>query len=124
MPHMPDKPDTWAIALARLSQHSPTIYAATLSFLMAALRIIYGGGTRRQAMLEATICMLLTTSMIAVLEYFGLPSSLALLWGKLLFVIVAICYSAAQIYGGIYEKGRCRNASWRRFCLGLYYPCR
>ncbi len=77
MPHMPDKPDTWVIALAWLSQHSPTISAATLSFVMAALRIIYGGGTRRQAMLEATICMLLTTSLIAVLEYFGLPSSLA-----------------------------------------------
>ena len=77
MPHMPDKPDTWVIALAWLSQHSPTIYAATLSFVMAALRIIYGGGTRRQALLEATICMLLTTSLIAVLEYFGLPSSLA-----------------------------------------------
>ena len=75
--NMPDKPDTWVIALAWLSQHSPTIYAATLSFVMAALRIIYGGGTRRQAMLEATICMLLTTSLIAVLEYFGLPSSLA-----------------------------------------------
>lgn len=77
MPLMPDKPDTWVIALAWLSQHSPTISAATLSFVMAALRIIYGGGTRRQAMLEATICMLLTTSLIAVLEYFGLPSSLA-----------------------------------------------
>ena len=77
MPHMPDKPDTWVIALAWLSQHSPTISAAALSFLMAALRIIYGGGTRRQAMLEATICMLLTTSLIAVLEYFGLPSGLA-----------------------------------------------
>ena len=58
-------PEFWVIALAWLSQHSPTIYAATLSFVMAALRIIYGGGTRRQAMLEATICMLLTTSLIA-----------------------------------------------------------
>ena len=75
---MPEKtPEFWVIALAWVSQHSPTIYAATLSFVMAALRIIYGGGTRRQAMLEATICMLLTTSLIAVLEYFGLPSSLA-----------------------------------------------
>lgn len=77
MPNMPDKPDTWVIALAWLSQHSPTIYAAAASAAMAALRIIYGGGTRRQALLEATICMLLTTSLIAVLEYFGLPSSLA-----------------------------------------------
>ena len=47
MPHMPDKPDTWVIVLAWLSQHSPTIYAASLSFVMAALRIVYGGGTRR-----------------------------------------------------------------------------
>jgi len=77
MPHMPDKPDTWVIVLAWLSQHSPTIYAASLSFVMAALRIVYGGGTRRQALLEATICTLLTISLISVLEYFGLPSSLA-----------------------------------------------
>lgn len=77
MPTMPDKPDTWVLVLAWLSQHSPTIYAATLSFVMAALRIVYGGGTRRQALLEATICMLLTTSLIAVLEYFGLPAALA-----------------------------------------------
>ena len=77
MPHMPDKPDTWVIALAWLSQHSPTIYAALASAAMAVARIIYGGGTRRQAMLEATICTLLTISLIAVLEYFGLPSSLA-----------------------------------------------
>ena len=77
MSSMPDKPDTWVIALAWLSQHSSTIYAAAASAVMAALRIIYGGGTRRQALLEATICMLLTTSLIAVLEYFGLPSSLA-----------------------------------------------
>ncbi|MFN1268430.1 phage holin, lambda family [Pseudomonas lundensis] len=77
MPHMPDKPDTWVIALAWLSQHSPTIYAALASAAMAVARIIYGGGTRRQALLEATICTLLTISLIAVLEYFGLPSSLA-----------------------------------------------
>ena len=77
MPPMPDKPDNWVMALAWLSQHSPTIYAAFASAAMAVARIIYGGGTRRQAMLEATICMLLTTSLIAVLEYFGLPSSLA-----------------------------------------------
>lgn len=74
---MPDKPDNWVLILAWLSQHSPAIYAAFLSFVMAALRIIYGGGTRRQALLEATICTLLTISLIAVLEYFGLPSNLA-----------------------------------------------
>ncbi|WP_443690406.1 phage holin, lambda family [Pseudomonas sp.] len=74
---MPDKPDTWVIALAWLSQHSPTLYAAALSALMAAVRIIYGGGTRRQALLEATICTLITIGLIPVLEYFGLPQNFA-----------------------------------------------
>ena len=75
---MPEKtPEFWVIALAWLSHHSPTIYAGLASALMAVARIIYGGGSRRQALLEATICTLLTTSLIAVLEYFGLPSSLA-----------------------------------------------
>lgn len=75
---MPEKtPEFWVIAFTWLSQHSPTICAGLASALMAAVRIIYGGGTRRQALLEATICTLLTISLIAVLEYFGLPSSLA-----------------------------------------------
>ena len=77
MPDMPDKPDTWVLVLAWLSQHAPAFYAAGFAISISALRIIYGGGTRRQAKLEATICMLQTTSLIAVLEYFGLPSSLA-----------------------------------------------
>lgn len=77
MHNMPDKPDTWVIALAWLSQHSPTLYAAALSALMAGVRIIYGGGTRRQALLEATICTLITIGLIPVLEYFGLPQNLA-----------------------------------------------
>lgn len=77
MPNMPDKPDTWLIVLAWLSQHSPTLYAAGLSALMAGIRIIYGGGTRRQALLEAAICTLITIGLIPVLEYFGLPQNLA-----------------------------------------------
>lgn len=77
MPNMPDKPDTWVIVLAWLSQHAPTLSAAGLSALMAAVRIIYGGGTRRQALLEATICTLMTIGLIPVLEYFGLPQNFA-----------------------------------------------
>ncbi|MBJ2243006.1 phage holin family protein [Pseudomonas sp. MF6772] len=49
---MPDKPDTWLIVLAWLSQHSPTLYAAGLSALMAGIRIIYGGGNRGRRSLE------------------------------------------------------------------------
>jgi len=46
MPNMPDKPDTWAIALAWLSQHSPILYAAALSCSMSVLRIACGGSIR------------------------------------------------------------------------------
>ncbi|MNC03783.1 Phage holin family (Lysis protein S) [compost metagenome] len=77
MPNMPDKPDTWAVLLAWLSQHAPLLYAGGLSFVMALLRIIYGGGTRRQAVLEASLCMLLTAGAFPLLEYFGLPQNLA-----------------------------------------------
>lgn len=77
MPNMPDKPDTWAILLAWLSQHAPLLYAALLSFAMAAVRIIYGGGTRRQAGLEACLCALFTAGAFPLLEYFGLPQNLA-----------------------------------------------
>jgi len=53
---MPDKPSTWAAALAWLSQHAAVFYAPLLSLVTSALRIIYGGGTRRQAALEALLC--------------------------------------------------------------------
>ena len=64
MSNMPDKPDTWLLVLAWLSQHSPTIYAGGLSFVVGALRIIYGGGTRRQALLEASLCTLITIGLM------------------------------------------------------------
>lgn len=77
MTNMPDKPDTWAIALAWLSQHSPLLYAAGLSCAMAVLRITYGGGTRRQMLVEGAICGGLTLTMISGFEFFGLPQSMA-----------------------------------------------
>ncbi|WP_429397285.1 phage holin family protein [Pseudomonas laurylsulfatiphila] len=55
---MPDRPETWLIVLAWLSQQSPTLYAAGLSALMAGTRII-------------------TIGLIPVLKYFGLPQNLA-----------------------------------------------
>ena len=66
---MPDKPDIWAIALAWLSQHSPVLYAAALSCAMAVLRITYGGGTRRQMIVEGDICGGLALAIISGLEF-------------------------------------------------------
>ncbi|NWA25497.1 phage holin, lambda family [Pseudomonas gingeri] len=77
MPNMPDKPDTWILVFAWLSQHAPTIYAGALSFVVGVLRIIYGGGSTRQALLEASLCTLITLGLIPLLEYFGLPQNLA-----------------------------------------------
>lgn len=76
--NMPDKnPDNWALVFAWLSQHSPVLYAALLSAGMAALRIIYGGGTRRQMLVEGAICGGLTLTIISGLEFFGLPQTLS-----------------------------------------------
>lgn len=74
---MSDKPELVAIALAWLSQHAPVLYAGALSFLVAVTRVIYGGGTRRQALLEATLCTLITLGLIPVLEWLGLPQNMA-----------------------------------------------
>lgn len=74
---MPDKPDTWLWLAAWLHQYAPTMYAAGLSFLMAAIRIVYSGGTRRQAICEGALSGCLTLTLISGLEYFGFPSSLA-----------------------------------------------
>lgn len=77
MAKMHDKPETWAIVLAWLSQHAPVLYAGGLSFLVAITRVIYGGGTRRQALLEATLCTLITLGLIPVMEWVGLPQNMA-----------------------------------------------
>lgn len=76
--HMPGKnPELWALVLDWFSLNYPTIYAACATSLMVTARVIYGGGSWRQVLLEATICMLLTTSLIEVLEHFGLSQGLA-----------------------------------------------
>ncbi|WP_422775192.1 phage holin, lambda family, partial [Pseudomonas aeruginosa] len=72
-----EAPETWAALLAWLSAHYPQLYAAGLSFVVALTRVIYGGGTRRQALLEATLCTLITLGLIPVLEWFGLPQNMA-----------------------------------------------
>lgn len=77
MPNMPDKPDTWAVAFAWLNDHSPLMGAALLSALMAVLRITYGGGTRRQMLVEGAICGGLTVTIISGLEFFGLPQTMS-----------------------------------------------
>lgn len=78
MSDMPDKPDTWAAVLEWLSLHKATLYVALMSCGMAVLRVIHGGGSWREWLVEAPLCAGMTLSTIPLLEYFELPPSLAL----------------------------------------------
>ena len=50
---MPEKdPSIWAMLCAWAYQNSPTIYSFCLAFTIAAIRVLYGGGTKRTMILE------------------------------------------------------------------------
>jgi lambda family phage holin len=74
---MPDKPDIWVPFVEWLQQHWPAISGCTLGGFVAALRVIYDGGTRRQMILESLLCGALTLAVSSVLEWMSLPASLA-----------------------------------------------
>jgi len=74
---MPDRPDTWTALLAWLSVIAPQLYAFALSVTIAVIRVIYGGGNRRQMIMEGALCGLATLTLIPLLEWAGLPQSMA-----------------------------------------------
>jgi len=75
---MPEKdPNLWASALAWLNAIAPSLYAFGLSVTVAVLRVVYGGGTSRQMILEGALCGLATLTLVPLIEYFGLPQSMA-----------------------------------------------
>ncbi|WP_457977098.1 phage holin, lambda family [Pseudomonas aeruginosa] len=75
---MPEKdPSLWAALLAWLSLYQPQLYASGLSVGIAILRVVYGGGTRRQMLLEGALCGLVTLALVPLLEWMGLPQSMA-----------------------------------------------
>lgn len=75
---MPEKsPDLWATALAWLGAFLPQLYAPGLSVTIAVLRVIYGGGSKRQMVLEGALCGLVTLSLAPLLEWMGLPPKMA-----------------------------------------------
>lgn len=78
MLNMPEKdPGQWAAVLAWALAHQPQLYAAGLSVAIAALRVVYGGGTRRQMILEGALCGLITLALVPFLEWMGLPQGMA-----------------------------------------------
>ena len=74
---MPDRPETWQAVLAWLQTVAPSLYAFGLSVTVAVSRVVYGGGTSRQMILEGALCGLATLTLVPLLEYFGLPQSMA-----------------------------------------------
>lgn len=81
---MPEKsPDLWAALLAWLSIHAPSVYAFLLSVTIAVVRVIYGGGTSRQMVLEGIMCGLATLTLVPLLQVIGLPESMATFAGGL-----------------------------------------
>lgn len=81
MKRMPERPDTWAWLAAWLEQHWPSFYAAILALVIAALRIIYGGGTLRRMAVEAPLCGSLALAASHGLALLGIPTSTAPFFG-------------------------------------------
>ena len=75
---VPEKdPNLWALLAAWLAHHSPTLYGFSLAVGVAIVRVIYGGGTVRQMILEGALCGLLSLTLTSGLELVGLPISAA-----------------------------------------------
>lgn len=55
----------------------PHVMATALSFVIALLRALVGGGKFRRSLLEASLCGTLTLAVFPLLDYFGLNIYLA-----------------------------------------------
>jgi lambda family phage holin len=81
MNRMPDKPETWAWFATWLEHNWPALYSGGLAFTIAALRIMYGGGTLRRVALEAPLCGALALATSHGLALLGIPSNTAPFFG-------------------------------------------
>lgn len=82
MTNMPEKdPSLWAALLAWVSSVAPQLYAPAMSVAIAVLRVIYGGGGRRQMLLEGLLCGLATLTIKPLLVWLGLPEDMAVFAG-------------------------------------------
>jgi lambda family phage holin len=81
MTQMPKSPDTWAWLATWLEHHWPTLYAGLLALVIAALRIVYGGGSVRRVLIEAPLCGALALATSHGLTLLGIPLSTAPFFG-------------------------------------------
>lgn len=72
---MPDRPETWAFIAEWANQHWSQFSAALLCALITGLRVLYGGGTWREAIIEAPLCGGITLAMISGADLIGLSKT-------------------------------------------------
>ncbi|WP_070415267.1 phage holin, lambda family [Pseudomonas lundensis] len=78
---MPDRPETWAWFMTWLEHNWPGLYAGCLAVVIAALRVMYGGGGIRRMAVEAPLCGALALSASHGLSLIGIPISAAPFFG-------------------------------------------
>lgn len=81
---MPDRPETWAFMATWLENNWPGLYAGLLAALIAALRVVYGGGKLRQLIIEAPLCGCVALSASHGLSLIGIPLTTAPFFGGLI----------------------------------------
>ncbi len=78
----PDKdPQFLQAALAYVANAWPQLYAVALVFVVALVRSHQAGTKRKKSWMEAVLCSCLTLAVFPVLQYLGMPESLALAIG-------------------------------------------
>ncbi|WP_437438191.1 phage holin, lambda family [Azotobacter beijerinckii] len=87
MHRMPDKPETWAWLAAWLEHNWPALYAGVLAFVIAAFRIAYTGGRRRQLLLEAPLCGFIGLGVSYSTELLGVSPSVGAFFGAMVGLI-------------------------------------
>lgn len=86
-------PNLWQALLAYIATAWPQLYAAGLSFVVALVRGLHAGNKARKSWLEAVLCGCLTLSLFPALQYWGLPTDLAVAIGA------AIAFKGAEWFG-------------------------
>ncbi|MBH3358465.1 phage holin, lambda family [Pseudomonas sp. BYT-1] len=78
---MIDRPEAWAWLERWLQDNWPGLYAGLLALIIAALRVIYGGGSLRRMLIEAPLCGALALAASHGLSLIGVPSETAPFFG-------------------------------------------
>lgn len=89
---MPEKdPNVWLIVWAYIQQNYNAIAGAVMAFFMSLLRAAFlrQKSSYRQRMLDGAICGALTLAGMSLLNFFGMPESLAVFAGGMLGFIGA-----------------------------------